>query len=162
MFLWRNITLCKAKHVQLNDTCPTVIPRNCACVKQVLIGWKLIFGYKVQQQLIHRTVAYMWTLPDLQGGSLKWALNFLLKHTAFSQNLEISLIWIKNFPIYSIHFLSPSLKWKENLPDALLKLITCMQWNHFRPIRIQDTGCLLALTTKILRLASSCSWADRF
>ena len=44
------------------DTCPTewhmstVIPQNCACVKQVLIGWKLIFWYKVQWQQIHRTV----------------------------------------------------------------------------------------------------------
>ena len=29
---------------------------NCACVKQVLIGWTLIFAYKVQWQQIHRTV----------------------------------------------------------------------------------------------------------
>ena len=36
--LFRGYTLCKAIHVQRNDTCPTVIPRNCACVKQVLIG----------------------------------------------------------------------------------------------------------------------------
>ena len=43
-------------HVQRNDTCPRVIPRNCACVKQVLIGWKLIFGYKVQWQQIHHTM----------------------------------------------------------------------------------------------------------
>ena len=40
------ITICKAIHVQRNDTCPTVIPRICACVKQVLIVSKLIFGYK--------------------------------------------------------------------------------------------------------------------
>ena len=49
-------TLCKAIHIQRNDTCPTVIPRICACVKQVLIGWKLIIGYKVQRQQIHRTM----------------------------------------------------------------------------------------------------------
>ena len=49
-------TLCKAIHVQRNNTCQTVIPRNCTCVKQVLIGWKLFFGYKVQRQQIHRTV----------------------------------------------------------------------------------------------------------
>ena len=48
--------LCKAIHIQRNDTCPTVILRNCACVKQVLIGWKLIFGYKAQWQQIHHTV----------------------------------------------------------------------------------------------------------
>ena len=48
-------TLYKAIHVERNDTCPTVIPRICTCVK-VLIGWKLIFGYKVQLQQIHGTV----------------------------------------------------------------------------------------------------------
>ena len=52
----RSYTLCKTIHVQWNDTCPTVIPRICMCIKQVLIGWKLIFGYKVQWQQIHRTV----------------------------------------------------------------------------------------------------------
>ena len=48
--------------------------------------------------------SYMWTLPDHEGGSLKWAQKFLLKHTTFYQNFKISLIWIKNVPIYSIHF----------------------------------------------------------
>ena len=43
------------------------------------------------------SLRYIWTLPDLQGGSLKWALKFLLKHTTFCQNFKISLIWIKNF-----------------------------------------------------------------
>ena len=42
--------------------------------------------------------------PDLRGGSLKWALKFFLKHTTFYQNFEVSLIWTKNFPRYSIHF----------------------------------------------------------
>ena len=65
---------------------------------------------------------------DHQGGSLKWTLRFHLKHTTFYQYFEISLIWIKNFLIYSIHFYKTSLKWTENLPDALLKLITCMLW----------------------------------
>ena len=50
------LTLCKTKHVQRNDTCPTVISRICAYVKQVLTGWKLIFWYKVQWPQIHRTV----------------------------------------------------------------------------------------------------------
>ena len=58
-------------------------------------------------------LTYMWTLPHHQGGSLKWALKFLLKHTTCYQNFKISLIWIKNFPIYSIHFWKTSLKWKE-------------------------------------------------
>ena len=31
-------TLCKVIHVQQNDTCPMIIPQNCACVQQVLIG----------------------------------------------------------------------------------------------------------------------------
>ena len=49
-------TLCKAIHVQWNDTWPAVILQNCTCVKQVLIVRKLIFGYKVQQQQIHHKV----------------------------------------------------------------------------------------------------------
>ena len=51
-------------------------------------------------------LAHVWILSDLQGGSLKWALKRLLKHTCttFYQNLKISLIWINNFSIYSIHF----------------------------------------------------------
>ena len=49
IFCWcdlfcQKITLCKEIHVQRNDSCPTVILPNCACVKQVLSGWKLIFG----------------------------------------------------------------------------------------------------------------------
>ena len=36
---WVYCKLCKAMHVQRNDTCPTVIPRICARVKQILIGW---------------------------------------------------------------------------------------------------------------------------
>ena len=59
------ITLCKAIHVQWNDTCPTVIPRICVCIKQVLLGWKLIFGYKVQWQQIHRTVEWFSTNQTL-------------------------------------------------------------------------------------------------
>ena len=63
--VWVSIsTLCKAIHVQRNDTCPTVIPRNCACVKQVMIVWKLIFGYNVQRQQIHLTVERFSTNPN--------------------------------------------------------------------------------------------------
>ena len=40
-----HITLCKATHVQRNDTYPTAFPRIRACVRQVLVGWKLLFGY---------------------------------------------------------------------------------------------------------------------
>ena len=43
------------EHTMQGDICPTVILRNCACVKQVQIGWKLVFGYKVQRQQIHHT-----------------------------------------------------------------------------------------------------------
>ena len=46
------------------NTRPMVIPRNCAWVKQVLIGWKLIFGYKVQWQQIHRTVEWFSTYQN--------------------------------------------------------------------------------------------------
>ena len=46
------------RHTMQGDTCPTVILQICACVKQVLIGWKLIFGYMIQRQLIHRTMIF--------------------------------------------------------------------------------------------------------
>ena len=39
----------------------------------------------------------MWTLPDHRGGSLKWALKFLLKHTTFYQNFKISLKELRIF-----------------------------------------------------------------
>ena len=42
-------------YVQQKDTCSTGIPRICTYIKQILIGWKLIFGNMVQWQLIHRT-----------------------------------------------------------------------------------------------------------
>ena len=42
--------------------------------------------------------------PSSSGSSLKWAVKFLLKHTPFYHNFEVSLIWMKHFLIYSIHF----------------------------------------------------------
>ena len=62
-FLFK-VALCNAMHVQRNDTCPAVIPRIFACVKQVLIDWKLFFGYKVQRQQIHGTVERFSTNQD--------------------------------------------------------------------------------------------------
>ena len=93
----------------------------------IVIGMRQNMVDKTVDSILVKEGTYMWTLPDHQGGSLKWPLKFLLKHTTFYQNLEISLIWIKNFPMCSIHFWKTSLKWKQNLPDALLKLITCMR-----------------------------------
>ena len=76
-------------------------------------------SHKSRQMLeISGIIPYMWTLPDHQGGSLKWALKFLLKCSTFYQNFKISLIWIKNFSI--LYNFEKPLKWKENLPDALL------------------------------------------
>ena len=64
---WKNEhnghTLCMVIHVQRNDTCPTVISRNCVRVEQVLTeSW---FGYKVQQQQIYRTVEQFSTNQTL-------------------------------------------------------------------------------------------------
>ena len=77
-----------------------------SCNEVMLSSLCLIFlvPYKLHYTCSRLCTAYMWTLPDLQGGSLKWAQTFLLKHTTFYQTLEISLIWFKYFPIYSIHF----------------------------------------------------------
>ena len=47
--------ICPAEGHKYISTCPTVIPQICACGKQILTGWKLIFGYMAQWQQIHRT-----------------------------------------------------------------------------------------------------------
>ena len=72
-----------AHYVQRNDTCPTVIPRIWACVKQVLIGWKLIFGYKVQRQWIHRTVERFSTNQTL--GDILYHAFWLVKNRSTVQ-----------------------------------------------------------------------------
>ena len=66
-------------HVQRNDTCPTVIPRNSACVKHVLIGWKLIFGYRVQRQQMHHTVEWFSTNqnPGYRMSPSSWLIHVL-------------------------------------------------------------------------------------
>ena len=86
----------------------------------------------------------MWTLPDLQGVSLKWALKFLLKHTTFYQNMEISLIWIKYFPIYSIHVLI-------NLPEMKEK----SSWCHLSHLMTKPTKWLCAQRRLRSALASA-------
>ena len=97
---------------------------NPSLIKDIVLLEKIQHrATKLIPEISHLSYHYMWTLPIHQGDSLKWALKFLLKHTTFYQNFKISLIWIKNFPIY---FWKTSMKWIENLPDALLKLITCM------------------------------------
>ena len=73
----------------------------------------------------------MWTLPDLQWGSLKWALKFLLKHITFYKNVKISLIWIFLHILYIFRNL---LEMKGKSPCCLLKLITCLDSKcHIRP-----------------------------
>ena len=51
-----------------------VIPWNSACVEQVLIGWKLIFGCKVQRHQIHCTVERFLTNqnPDYRMSPSVW------------------------------------------------------------------------------------------
>ena len=53
----------------------------CACVKQVLIGWKLIFGYKVQGQRIHRTVERFSTNHRIHDVS-QWLIGWKSFHCA--------------------------------------------------------------------------------
>ena len=48
--------------------------------------------------------------PWSSGSSLKWAIKFLLKHTTFHKKFKISLKWMKNFLMSSIHFF-------KNLPE---------------------------------------------
>ena len=94
--------------------------RACTLALVLLVG--VVHDYSI-------AISYMWTLPDLQGRSLKWALKFLLKYTTFCQNFKISLIWIKNFPIYSIHF------WKIFLMPFWNLSHVCNIPDQFCPIR---------------------------
>ena len=61
--------------------------------------------------------AHMWTLPVFQGGSLKWTLKFLLKHTTFYQNFEISLISTKTLPTVQV---------KKNPHFLFFSMINCL------------------------------------
>ena len=88
-------------------------------------------------------LSYMWTLPDLQGGSLKWALNFLLKHTTFYQSFEISLIWIKNCPIYYIHFDKPP--WNKR------KISLVPFWNLSHACTFQVVFCCLIIVWSFIK-----------
>ena len=71
-----------------------------------------------------------WSSWRLQEMSHK----ILLKYISFNQNFEISRKWMKNIPIYSIHFSKTSRKWNKNLPDASLKFITCM-WMAWKNLK---------------------------
>ena len=57
-----NVKLCiLIQHITQGHTCPTewyspTVIQQCACAEQFLIGWKLIFGYKVEWQQIHHTM----------------------------------------------------------------------------------------------------------
>ena len=66
----------------------------------------------------------MWKLPDDQGDSLKQALKFLLKHTNFYKIRKTSWNKLTIFLYILYTFEKTSLKWRENLPDSLFKLIT--------------------------------------
>ena len=75
----------------------------------------------------------MWYLPDHPGNSKQWAIKFFLKILLFYQNFKISLKWMKNILIYSIHFSKTSRKCNKILPDASSKFITCMMVRvHFQ------------------------------
>ena len=84
-------TLCKAIHVQQNDTCPIVISRICVRIKQVLIGWKLIFGYEVQWQQIHRKVEWFLTNQTL-GDSLYPRFWLVKNHSTLSPKINFQPI----------------------------------------------------------------------
>ena len=59
--------------------------------------------------------AYMWTLPDHQGDSLKWALKFLKKHTTF-YNFRKSPWNEFLILLYNLYILKNLPEMKEKLP----------------------------------------------
>ena len=90
-------------YVQRKDTCPTFIPWICTCVKQILIGWKLIFRYMVQWQQIHRTaegqrttafhcVMYLLPLDHVSKNQLSTNQNLLNAHTNSRNDCWICII----------------------------------------------------------------------
>ena len=71
--------------------------------------------------------AYMWTLPNLQGGFLKWALKFLLKHTTFN---EISKSLSSEFRIFLyILYIFDKPPWNES-KISLMPFIYGIQMNQ--------------------------------
>ena len=92
--------------------CPTVIPRICACGKQILIDWKLFFGYMVQWQQVHRTAEgqrttafhrTMYLLPLDHLSKLQLSTN---------QNLLKFAAWPLDM-YHSFGHVSPCLVWSE-------------------------------------------------
>ena len=73
-----------------------------------------------------------WSSWRLQEMSHK----ILLEYITFYKNFEISRKWMKNILIYSIYFSKTSRKWKNKLPDASLKFITCMFWSWINSIKV--------------------------
>ena len=105
----------------------------CAQRTQISLGIRPVWSESLLSTW-RKLRSFIHVNPPWSSGRLpEMSPKILIKHTTF-RKFEISLIWIKIFSIYSIHFWKTSLKWKENLPDALLKLITCMVLSY--PLRL--------------------------
>ena len=130
-------------------------PWNCACVKQVLIGWKLIFGYKVQRQQVHRTVEQFFSTNLNPGYRMspsvwlvesdstvrriccRWALypkiNFqpiriCLMHTQIRREWPLDMY-------HSVGHVSPCIVW-----------ICCTEAFKWHILKMGNTCCLLSNT----------------
>ena len=81
----------------------------CMCVKQILIGWRLIFEYKVQWQQIHRTVEQFSTnqslgditYPEMTGQKLFYCAMYLLLLDLVSKNQLSTNQYLFNAPAIS-------------------------------------------------------------
>ena len=86
---------------------------NSAQVKDFLIG---------QGQLTPRS--YMWTLPDRQGDSLKWAIKFLQKHATFYKIKKSP--WNELAIFLYILYIFEKPPWNEKKTS----LIPFLNWSH--------------------------------
>ena len=70
------------RKILITQILDTKLKNNQLHIQPISIQSKWVWHFTVKM------FAYMWTLPDLQGGSLKWALKFLLKRNTFYNNFK--------------------------------------------------------------------------
>ena len=123
----------------------TVIPRICSCVKQILIGWKLILRYMVQWQQIHRTAEGQRT-NSLSLYDVTAATEPCTQKSTFNQSELVKCThkfaeW--QLDVYhSIGHVSPCIVWTSLISDYT---VTCLSLNY----------CLLLFHARLITTATN-------
>ena len=114
---------------------PTVILQICACVKQVLIGWKLIFWYKIQWQQIHHTMERFST-SQMLGDILYPGFWLVENHSTVMYLLPLDLV-SKSQPSINQN--------RHNFVEWVLAMYHCI-------------GCVSPCIVWNFRVQGVCSW----